>query len=154
MATPDLKRPAFIPSLVYRDNRAALDWLAKAFGFEVSYLLTDSSGKIMHAEMTYGDGVVMVGSEFADWTRSPASVGGKNTQRIHVRLERGIDEHCERARRAGAAIVMPPADQFYGDRSYMAADVEGHHWTFSQTVRHVSYEEIERATGFKHQATA
>ncbi len=154
MATPDLKRPAFIPSLIYRDNRAALDWLVKAFGFEVSYLLTDSSGKIMHAEMTYGDGVVMVGSEFAEWTRSPASVGGKNTQRIHVRIERGIDEHCERARRAGAAIVMPPADQFYGDRSYMAADLEGHHWTFSQTVRLVSYEEIERATGFKHQATA
>ncbi len=154
MATPTLRRPAFIPALIYRNNRAALDWLQKAFGFEVSYLLTDSSGSIVHAEMSHGDGVITVGSEFADWTRSPASVGGKNTQRIHVRLERGIDEHCEHAREAGATIVAAPADQFYGDRTYMAADLEGHHWTFSQTVRSVSNEEIERATGFKVQASA
>lgn len=155
MATPPASsRPAFIPSLIYRDHRAALEWLRKAFGFEVSYLLTDSSGNIVHAEMAHGGGVITVGSEWADWTRSPASVGGKNTQRIHVRIDRGIDEHCERARQAGATIVMPPTDQFYGDRSYMAADLEGHHWTFCQAVRAVSDEEIERATGFKVQASA
>jgi len=64
-------------------------------------------------------------------------------------LTRGIDEHCAHARRAGARIVMEPADQFYGERTYMAADLEGHHWTFSQTVRHVSNEDMEKATGFK-----
>lgn len=149
MATPSPPRPAFIPSLVYRDNRAALEWLRNAFGFEVSYLLTDSSDHIIHAEMTYGDGVIMVGGEFAEWTRSPASMGGKNSQRIHVRIDSGIDEHCERARRAGAKIAAPPADQFYGDRTYAAADLDGHWWTFSQTVRHVSQQEMEQATGFK-----
>ncbi len=146
-ATP--RRPAFIPSLVYRDNRAALHWLRNAFGFEVSEVLTDSNDNIVHAEMTHGDGVIMIGSEFADWTSSPISLGGKNTQRIHVRLERGIDEHCERARRGGAHIVMSPADQFYGDRSYMAVDLEGHHWTFSQALKRVSTEEMEKASGFK-----
>ena len=102
----------------------------------------------MHAEMAHDGGVVMIGSEWADWTRSPASLGGKNTQRVHVRIERGIDEHCARARQAGARIVMEPADQFYGDRTYTAADLEGHYWTFSQPVRNVSNEEMERDTGF------
>jgi len=147
MAAP--RRPAFIPSLAYQDNRAALKWLESAFGFEPSEVLTDAEGNIVHAEMSYGDGVVMIGSEWADWTRSPASLGGKNTQRVHVRLERGIDEHCARARRAGATIVMEPADQFYGDRTYIATDLEGHYWTFAQPVRDVSNEEMERATGFK-----
>lgn len=142
-------RPAFIPSLAYKDNRAALEWLQKAFGFEASEVLTDAEGNIVHAEMTFGDGVVMIGNEWADWTRSPASLGGKNTQRVHVRIERGIDEHCARAREAGAKIVMAPADQFYGDRSYIATDLEGHYWTFAQPIRDVPREEMEKATGFK-----
>lgn len=149
MSNPGSPRPHFIPSVIYKDNRAALEWLQKAFGFEPSMVLSDSDGNIAHAEMTYGDGVVMVGNEWADWTRSPESVGGKNTQRIHVRIDRGIDDHCERARQAGAKIVMEPEDQFYGDRSYMAEDLEGHHWTFAQPVREVSLKEMEDATGFK-----
>ncbi|MCW5735172.1 MAG: VOC family protein [Enhydrobacter sp.] len=142
-------RPSFIPSLAYKDNRAALDWLQHAFGFDPSEVLTDADGNIVHAEMTHGDGVVMIGAEWADWTRSPASLGGKNTQRVHVRIERGLDEHCARARQAGARIVKEPEDQFYGERAYIAADLEGHHWTFSQPVRAVSNEEMEKATGFR-----
>ncbi len=149
MTSPSSSRPSFIPSVVYQDNRAALKWLQQAFGFEPSEILTDADGKIVHAEMTYGDGVVMIGSEWADWTRSPASLGGKNTQRIHVRVVRGIDEHCARARQAGARIVMEPADQFYGDRTYIAADPEGHHWSFAQPVRDISAQEMEKASGFK-----
>lgn len=142
------RRPSFIPSLAYKDNRAALDWLQRAFGFEPSEVLTDANGNIVHAEMIYGDGVVMIGSEWADWTRSPASLDGRNTQRVHVRIEHGIDEHCERARQAGAKIVKEPEDQFYGERAYVAADLEGHYWTFSQAVRTVSKEEMEKASGF------
>jgi uncharacterized glyoxalase superfamily protein PhnB len=99
--------------------------------------------------MSHGDGVVMIGTEFAEWSASPASIGGKNTQRVHVRLGRNIDEHCARARQAGATIAMEPADQFYGDRTYMAVDLEGHHWTFSQPIRNASKEEMEKASGFK-----
>jgi len=101
--------------------------------------------------MSHGDGIIMVGSEWADWTRSPASLGCKNTQRIHVRIDQGIDQHCERARKAGAKIVKELADQFYGERTYIAADLEGHHWTFSQPIRNVSREEMEQATGFRFQ---
>jgi uncharacterized glyoxalase superfamily protein PhnB len=149
MAATTPHRPAFIPSIIYKDNRAALEWLQNAFGFEASEVLTAANGDIVHAEMSHGDGVIMIGSEFAEWTTSPASIGGKNTQRVHVRLGRGIDEHCERARQAGAKIDMEPADQFYGDRSYMAVDLEGHHWTFSQPIRDASKEEMEKASGFK-----
>jgi uncharacterized glyoxalase superfamily protein PhnB len=149
MATSAPRRPAFIPSIVYRDNRAALKWLQAAFGFEPSEVLTDSKDNIVHAEMTHGDGVIMVGSEFTTWAKSPASVGDCNTQRVHVRLEKGIDEHCARARAAGATILMEPADQFYGDRSYIAVDPEGHRWTFSQAVKAVTFSEMEQATGLK-----
>ena len=151
MASSTSQRPAFIPSLAYKDNRAALKWLEAAFGFEPSEVLTDTEDNIVHAEMTFDGGVVMIGTEWADWTRSPISLGGMNTQRVHVRLQRGIDEHFARACRAGAKVVMKPADQFYGDRTYVVTDPEGHYWTFAQPVRNVSNEEMEKATGFKFQ---
>ena len=152
MSTATPRRPSFIPSLAYKDNRTALKWLQDAFGFEPSEVLTDAEDNIVHAEMTHRDGVVMIGTEWADWTRSPASLGGKNTQRVHVRIESGIDEHCARSRRAGAKIVKEPEDQFYGDRTYRAADPEGHVWTFSQHVRDVTRVEAEEALGLTIEA--
>lgn len=142
-------RPAFIPSVIYRDNRAALKWLQQAFGFEPSEILTDSQDNIVHAEMTHEGGVVMVGSEFTSWAKSPASVGDCNTQRIHVRIGKDIDGHCARARAAGAQILLEPTDQFYGDRTYIAIDLEGHRWSFFQQIKQVSSSEIEQATGIK-----
>lgn len=151
MANAALPRPVIIPSVVYHDSRAALEWLQKAFGFEIAGVFTDAAGKIVHAEMSFGEGVVMIGDDtWFDWTRSPASIGGTNTQRIHVQLESGIDEHYERARAAGAKIIGAPSDQFYGDRTYAAYDLEGHAWTFAQPVRQVSFEEMEKDTGFKY----
>jgi uncharacterized glyoxalase superfamily protein PhnB len=143
------KRPAFGSAVVYKDPFAALDWLEKAFGFERSMVITDQEGKLGHSEMKFGDGYIMVGSEWADFVASPASVAGKNTQTIHVHLNDGIDAHCARARAAGAMIIREPADQFYGDRSYMAKDPEGHVWSFAQTVRYVTREEAEKASGLK-----
>lgn len=156
MSNPGFRRPSFIPSVTYDDSRAALAWLQQAFGFEPSEVLTDSDDNIVHAEMSWGDGVVMIGGPWPgwDWLCSPKSVGGRNTQRIHVRIDRGIDGHCARARKAGAKIVKEPEDQFYGDRTYVAEDLEGHHWTFAQSVREVSLEEMEQATGFKFKKPA
>jgi len=150
MATTPPSRPVFISSIIYRDNRSAIAWLQRAFGFEVHEVLTDGKDNIVHAEMSFGDGVIMIGNEFVDWAKSPASIGGKNTQRLHVQVERDIDAHYERARAAGATIVMAPQDQFYGVRTYVAVDPDGHHWTFGQPVRQVSNEEMERATGFTY----
>jgi uncharacterized glyoxalase superfamily protein PhnB len=143
------RRPTFAAAILYKNPFAALDWLEKAFGFERSMVITDSSGNLSHAEMKFGDGYVMIGGEWADFVASPASVSGKNTQTLHVHLDDGLDSHCERARGAGARILVEPEDQFYGDRTYRAQDPEGHIWTFAQNFRYVSREEAEKASGLK-----
>lgn len=143
------RRPTFGTAVFYKDPWAALDWLEKAFGFDRSMVITNPDGSLGHSEMRFGNGYLMVGSEWADHVASPASVGGKNTQCLHVHLDDGIDAHCERARGAGATILMEPADQFYGDRTYRARDPEGHVWVFGQTVRAVTREEAEQASGLK-----
>ena len=143
------RRPALTSGVFYKAPLAALDWLEKAFGFERSMVISDTDGNLAHSQMRFGDGLVHVGSEWADYTASPASAGGKNTQSIHVHLKDGIDAHCARARAAGAVILQEPTNQFYGDRTYRARDPEGHVWTFGQAVRVVSREEAEKASGLK-----
>lgn len=143
------RRPTLGSAIYYRDPFAALDWLERAFGFERSMVITGADGSLGHSEMRFADGYIMVGPEWTADAASPASVSGKNTQSVHVQLRDGIDAHCERARAAGAAIVQEPADQFYGDRVYKAQDPEGHLWSFGQTVRHVTREEAEAASGLK-----
>ena len=138
-----------IPCLFYDDATAALPWLEKAFGFETRLCITDDKGSVSHAEMSHGDGRIMVGpTGWTDWAKSPKDVGGANTGAIHIGVE-NVDVHCAAARAAGAMITMEPADQFYGARSYRARDLEGHTWTFSHHVRDVSAEEMEAATQFK-----
>lgn len=145
----DFKRNSLTPAVSYRDPKAALDWLQKAFGFEPYMVLTDKDGNIAHSEMCFGDSLIMIGSEWSELHRSPVSVGGINTQTVHVHITDDIDAHCERAREAGAEIIMEPETQFYGDRTYRARDPEGHIWTLGQTVRKILPEEWDRASGFK-----
>ncbi len=142
-------RPTLGAALVYRDPLAALDWLERAFGFERSMVITDAEGGLAHSEMRVGDSYLIVGREWDARMASPASIGGKNTQTLHVHLTEDVDAHCARARAAGAAILQEPQDQFYGDRTYRAVDAEGHVWTFGQTVRQVSREEAEQASGLR-----
>jgi uncharacterized glyoxalase superfamily protein PhnB len=140
-------QPALASAVFYRDPLAALDWLERAFGFTRGMVITDAAGHLAHAELRFGDSYLMIGAEWADYIASPASVGGKNTQCVHVQLTDDIDAHCARARAAGAVIVQEPKDEFYGDRTYRARDPEQHVWTFGQTVRAVSREEAEAASG-------
>lgn len=140
----------FAPSVYYRDPRAALAWLSSAFGFEVTMEIDgpQDAPEMCHYEMSCGGrGRLMVGAEWSEHVRSPASIGGANTQSAHVQLDADVDGHCERARAAGAEIAMEPEDQFYGDRTYRAVDPEGHQWTFSARVREVSRAEAESALG-------
>ena len=142
-------RHAFSPAVFYRDPAAALDWLARAFGFERAMVITDDSGAIVHSEMRFRGGLIHVGTEWADFTASPRTTGGKCTQYLQILLETDLDAHCERARRAGAEILREPEDQFYGDRVYQARDPEGHVWSFCLPVRKVSREEAEATSGLK-----
>ncbi|MEX3934016.1 VOC family protein [Paraburkholderia phymatum] len=133
----------------YQDPKAAFRWLEAAFGFEPLFVILDSDGNLAHSEMSYGDSVVMVGSEWSDDHKSPRSVGGKNTQSVHVQLaeSENIDAHCAHARAAGATILTEPQTQFYGDRTYRAKDPEGHIWTFGVTVQKMTPEEWDKASG-------
>jgi uncharacterized glyoxalase superfamily protein PhnB len=147
----------FTPAVTYRDPKAALAWLEEAFGFEVTMAIDGppEAPEMCHYEMSCaGRGRIMVGAEWSEWVRSPADVGGANTQSVHVQLSGGVDEHCERARAAGAVITAEPEDQFYGDRSYRAVDHEGHGWTFSTHVRDVTRAEAEAALGQPIMATS
>ena len=143
----EIVRPTVAPGVSYRDPRAALAWLEKAFGFETSMVVENEDGTIGHSEMRVGDGLIMVGREWDAHHKSPASLDGVNTQSIHIQLQSGVDAHCARAKAAGAAITREPADQFYGDRTYIAVDPEGHIWSFAQTLKAMSLEEMSAAGG-------
>jgi uncharacterized glyoxalase superfamily protein PhnB len=149
MTTP-WKQPTFASAVYYRDPLAALDWLEKAFGFKRQFVVYGPEGKVAHSEMRFEGGSVMIcGSWPGMASTSPADLDGKNTQSVHVQLQSGIDAHCQRALAAGAKVVREIADQFYGDRVYVVSDPEGHVWSFGQTVRAVTREEAEQASGFK-----
>jgi uncharacterized glyoxalase superfamily protein PhnB len=142
-------RPTLSSALCYRDAAAAIEFLQQAFGFEPLMIIRDPGGSVVHSELTLGDGVIMVGGEWNESTRSPANIDGKNTQTIHVHLTEDIDAHCARARAAGAEIVAAPEDQFYGDRTYRARDPEGHIWTFGQTKKAMRAKDWDAVGGVK-----
>jgi len=144
-----MNRTALTSALCYRDPKAALKFLEAAFGFELAMLIEDNDGNLAHAEMSFGDSVVMIGAEWTERHKSPASIDGFNTQSVHIHLDGDIDAHCQRARAAGAEILMEPADQFYGDRTYRCRDLEGHFWTVGAPIRAVSVEEAEAKSGLK-----
>ena len=142
----------FTPAVFYKKPMAALRWLENAFGFETTMLIEGPDGdeRMMHSEVkSTGDGHITVGGQWADWVKSPRALGGHNTQCLRVDVPSDIDAHCERARAAGAIISEEPATQFYGARTYRCIDPEGHHWTFSQKVKDLTVEEMERAGGIK-----
>jgi uncharacterized glyoxalase superfamily protein PhnB len=142
-------RTALTSALCYRDPKAALKFLEAAFGFELVMLIEDNEGALAHSEMSFGDSLVMIGNEWTAQHKSPASIDGFNTQSVYIHLEGDIDAHCERARAAGAEILMEPADQFYGDRTYRCRDPEGHFWTVGAPVRTVTQDEAEAESGLK-----
>jgi uncharacterized glyoxalase superfamily protein PhnB len=136
---PPENMPRVTPAVFYDDPAAALDWLAKAFGFKTRLSVPGPEGKIVHAEMQIADGVIMLGpaSMRAEW-KSPRSLGGAITQSIYVYVD-DVDAHFARACDAGAKIISEPKDQFYGDRNYEVQDHEGHRWVFGQHIKDVDW---------------
>jgi len=122
-----------VPSLRYRNALAAIDWLIQAFGFEKQavYLGPDST-TVMHAQLTFGNGMVMLGSmkdtEYGKLLVRPRAAGGV-TMGVYVIVE-DPDAHFARAKAAGAEITREPVTQDYGGRDYTCKDPEGHVWTF------------------------
>lgn len=122
-----------IPVLIYPDVRAAVDWLATAFGFVERVQI----GEDHRSQLSFGDGAVIVGDVRGD-RRPPRS--GEATHSVMVRVE-DVDAHRERAAANGAQILEEPTDFPFGERQYTAQDPAGHRWTFSQTIADVAPEE-------------
>lgn len=141
--------PPITPLLFYRDAKAGLDFLERAFGFETRMVVDDGQGGVIHSETVYQGCVVMVAGPPSGQWASPADLGGRRTGSVHVQVQGGIDAICEQARRAGAKIEREPADQAYGDRVFTCLDREGHSWSFGQTIQVMSAEEQAGATGRK-----
>jgi uncharacterized glyoxalase superfamily protein PhnB len=131
--------PTIAPYLLYEDVEAALDFLARAFGFEEQLRYKGPEGYVNHAEMRIGDdGVIYMGAPGEQY-RNPAHLGG-TTQFVCVNVD-DVDAVFERAKAAGAEIIEEPADQDYGERRFMAHDPEGHAWSISQTIRELTPED-------------
>lgn len=127
------------PYLLYEDVDAALAFLERAFGFETRMRIPGPDGRTSHAEAELAGGAVMMGQPGPDY-RGPRHRGGP-TVLVHVYVD-DVDAHCARAREAGATIVTPLEDRFYGDRVYQAEDPEGHRWWFATHVRDVTLVEM------------
>ena len=105
--------------------------------------LPGPDGSVMHAEMQVVDSAIMMSpTAAADPWRSPRSLGGSVTQSLYVYVD-DVDAHCARARAAGATILSEPEDMFWGDRTYVAEDLEGHRWTFARHTRDVAPEDMK-----------
>ena len=115
--------------LHYRDPGRALEWLQEVFGLETELVVTDAEGQLVFARVSGGIGVVPEGPG-----RPSASAFGAATDTVAVDLDSDVRAHCERARAAGAHIVIEPRQEFYGALNYIAVDIEGRNWCFSQQV--------------------
>ena len=122
--------PSIVPCLSYRDAPAAIAWLKEAFGFTENLVVPGPDDTIAHAQLAFGTGMVMVGSQRDDelQMRTPCDLGGV-TQSIYIVVE-DADAHYARAVEAGADIVRELEDTPYGSRDYSARDPEGHLWNF------------------------
>lgn len=134
--------PTVVPMIAYEDGAAALDWLARAFGFRERMRLTNDDGAITHAEMEIGSGLIMLATPTPEyrsprrhreecerarkWSAVPWVVDG-----VLVQVD-DVDAHCTRAKAAGARVLSEPEESGHGGRVYRVEDLEGHRWMFFQ----------------------
>jgi len=129
--------------MTVHDASEAIAFYAKAFGATELFRLTEPSGKIGHAEIRIGDSVLMLNDEYPDFgARSPASVGGSP---VAFRIEvPDADAAVARAVKAGATVVRPVQDEFYGDRMGMVACPFGYRWSLATPKEEVSPAEMQK----------
>jgi len=133
MTAPADTISTIIPCFRYRDAKAAIDWLCRAFGFERHAVHEDDDGGIRHAQLSFGRGMVMLGSvrddEYGKRLAHPDQNESRGTQSACVVVQ-DARAHYERAKAAGARITMEYAEQDYGGAGYGCTDLEGYSWWF------------------------
>ena len=134
------------PHLVCADAAKAIEFYKKAFNASELFRLDGMAGKLMHACIQIGDSRVMLADEFPEWD----SVGPKTLKGTPVTLHLYVedaDKAFNQAINAGAAVKMPLADMFWGDRYGIIVDPFGHNWSIAMHVRDVSIEEMQANLG-------
>jgi uncharacterized glyoxalase superfamily protein PhnB len=126
-------RATVIPCLRYRDAPAAIEWLCRVFGFEKQLVVPGEDGTVAHAQLSFGNGMIMVGSvqdsAFGRLMKQPDEIGGAETQSSYV-IVSDADAIYARAKAAKAEIVLDIKDEDYGGRGFTCRDLEGRLWTF------------------------
>jgi len=132
-----------IPYLICKDAAQAIEFYKRAFGATEHERIAMPDGRVGHAELKIGGATIMLADEFPDMgTVSPQSLGG-TTVRMMVYVA-DVDAFAAHAAAAGAKVLSPPADQFYGDRNCKLSDPYGHVWMFGSHIEDVSREEIRK----------
>jgi uncharacterized glyoxalase superfamily protein PhnB len=133
MTNRSAPKATVVPILVYQDVGQALEFLTRAFGFK-ERLRAESGGSISHAQMDVGECSIMMGKQGGPFRAPGDSDTVSQYATVHID---NADQHCARAKAAGAAILKEPQDMPFGVRQYTAKDIGGHWWTFSQNIRDV-----------------
>ncbi|WP_210593208.1 VOC family protein [Streptomyces sp. GESEQ-35] len=128
MAATGGASPSIYPTLLYADAKAAIRQLTETFGFSELSVYEGEDGAVMHAELAQGNGAIMLGSKGRGGVFD-AAMKDAGTTGVYVVVD-DVDAHHQRAVEHGAEILMPPTDQDYGSRDYMARDLEGNIWSF------------------------
>lgn len=129
MTPPDPTPANIYPAISYDDAPAAIEWLCRAFGFEQRLVVTGPDGTVVHSELSFGPGVIMVSTSKPDAGRvSPRRLTAqRGALCVHVD---DPDAHYARAKAEGAKVLQELKDEEYGARGYMVEDPEGHQWYF------------------------
>lgn len=139
--------PSLAPHLVVDDAAAAIDFYVAAFGAVELGRVPSPDGRLVHAAIQINGATVMLNDDFPEMcdgqSSTPAALGGTPVT-IHLTVT-DVEDKFQRAVDAGATVVMPLADQFWGDRYGVLRDPFGHQWSLGQPLREVSYEEIQEA---------
>jgi PhnB protein len=142
-------QPTLSPHLVVDDAAAAIDFYVKAFGATELGRVPHPDGRLVHAALSLNGSTVMLNDDFPDYndgkSSTPKALGGTPVT-IHLQVP-DVEVAFARALDAGAVVVAPLEDQFWGDRYGVVRDPFGHHWSLGQPVREVSSEEIAAAMG-------
>jgi len=125
------------------DTAAAIDFYSRAFGAKEVFRLVEPGGRVGHAEVKIGPTTLMLSDEYPEFgIRGPRSIGGTSVS-IHIHVS-DVDRLFEQAVAAGATVVRPLQDQFYGERSATVRDPFGHEWLLGGHIESVTHEEMQR----------
>jgi PhnB protein len=142
---------AVTPYLSIKGAANAIEFYKKAFGAREVMRMAQPDGRLGHAELQIGDSRIMLADEFPDMNfRSPHSIGGTPVH-LHLYVE-DVDAVVTQAVAAGAKVLRPVQDQFYGDRSGSLADPHGHVWHVATHKEDLSMEEIEKRAAAQHKS--